>query len=99
MNEQECQRLHLSLDTIGMRARGTSVGLLQLCKELLNAGVLDHDAVIRIREAIVADIALNCPRTVQRAEYQQMVRDRLDSVLNQPTPAPARKEADATLAH
>lgn len=32
-----------------MRQRGTAVGLLQLCKELLDAGVLTQDAVVRAR--------------------------------------------------
>jgi len=82
----ECQRTQLALDSIGMRQRGTAVGLLQLCKELLDAGVLGQDAVARIREAIVADVALTCPRTVQVSEYQDIVRARLDSIL---TPAGA----------
>lgn len=92
---KECQRTHLSLDAIGMRARGTAVGLLQLCKELLDAGVLDTPAVERIREAIVADIALTCPRTVQRDDYQKMVRDRLDAIMALPHGVPAMTPVEA----
>jgi len=78
------QHIQLALESIGMRQRGTAVGLLQLCKELFDAGVLDPDAVVRIREAIVADVALNCPRTVQVSEYQDMVRERLNALLTDP---------------
>ncbi len=91
---KECQRTHLSLDMIGMRARGTAVGLLQLCKELLDAGVLERPAVERIREAIVADVTLTCPRTVQRDDYQKMVRDRLDVILALPKGMPAMTPAE-----
>jgi len=81
---KDAQHIQLALDSIGMRQRGTAVGLLQLCKELLDAGVLGADAVSRIREAIVEDVALTCPRTVQVSEYQQMVRARLNAILAAP---------------
>lgn len=81
MELDECQRMHITLDAVGMRSQGTAVGLLQLCKELLDAGVLGNDAVIRIREAIVADISLNCPRSVRREVYQDMVRQRLNGII------------------
>jgi len=88
----DSQQVQLALDSIGMRQRGTAVGLLQLCKELLDAGVLEEDAVTRIREAIVEDVALNCPRTLPVAEYQCMVRERLNSILARPKGAPIMQE-------
>ncbi len=96
---KECQRTQLALDSIGMRQRGTAVGLLQLCKELLDAGVLTQDAVVRIREAIVEDVALNCPRTQPIAEYQNMVRARLDTIMALPKGVPAMTAKDAATPH
>jgi hypothetical protein len=83
----------LSLDVIGMGASGSAVGLFQLCKELLDAGVLERPAIERIREAIVADVTLTCPRTVERDDYQQMVRERLDVILALPGAMPAMTTA------
>lgn len=96
MNIEECRRLNTSLDGLGMRARGTSVGLLQLLTELHNAGVLSEEAIVRIREAIVSDIALSCPRSVQRDDYRNMVRQRLDGILHRPSNTTAAPEPVAS---
>ncbi|GAA4766619.1 hypothetical protein GCM10023219_10020 [Stakelama sediminis] len=84
MNSGDAKRLHSSLEFIGIRTQATAAGLLQLCRELAGAGVLDAGAVSRIRDTIVNDIALDCPRSMSRDQYQAMVRERLDSLLTDP---------------
>ncbi|WNO54350.1 hypothetical protein [Stakelama saccharophila] len=81
MELPDSKKLHGSLEFIGMRTQATAAGLVQLCRELLDVGILDTDAVHRIRDAIVSDIALSCPRSMSREEYEAMVRERLDNVL------------------
>ena len=74
-------RVHADLEAIGIRASGTAVGLFQLLKELLDAGVLGGDAVQRIKEAIISDLATKRPRSQTLADYEQRVRDRMDHLL------------------
>jgi len=96
MSLKECHRTHLSLDVIGMGASGSAVGLFQLCKELLDAGVLERPAIERIREVIVADVTITCPRTVERDDYERMVRERLDVILALPKGVPAMMASQTT---
>lgn len=49
---------HRTLDFIGLRAHATAVGLIQLCEELLNAGVLSADGLDRIKDAICSELAV-----------------------------------------
>jgi hypothetical protein len=79
--QSESERMHADLDAIGMRASGTAVGLLALLKELLESGVLGRDSVERIREAIIADVAGQRPRSQTQAEFEQRVRERMDHLL------------------
>ena len=79
--KEQAIRLHECLDFIGLRAQATSVGLLQLCAELVAVGVLNDAAVERIKGAIQKDI------TVSRRggkhghdEFATTLRKRLDSV-------------------
>jgi hypothetical protein len=81
MEIKDCQRIHAALDAIGMRQSGTGVGLLALMRELLDAGVLDGAAIGRIKESIVADIGVTRPRTSTHAEFERMVRMRLDALV------------------
>lgn len=41
----QARELHRTLEYIGLRAQATTVGLIQLCTELVTAGVLGDDAV------------------------------------------------------
>lgn len=86
MEMKDCHRIHAALDSIGMRQSGTGAGLLALMRELRDAGVLDGAAIGRIKEAIVADIGVSRPRTTSHAEFEHMVRLRLDSLLPAPSP-------------
>src|SRR3546814_3882470 len=67
--QSDSDRVRADLDAIGMRASGSAVGLLQLLKELLDARVLGHDVVERIREAIIADVAGARPRSPRSEEH------------------------------
>lgn len=78
--KEQAIRLHECLDYIGLRAQATSVGLLQLCAELVAVGVLDDDAVDRIKSAIQHDIAVSRPRKHGQAEFETVLRKRLDAV-------------------
>ena len=74
------RQLHDTMDLIGLRAHATAVGLVQLCSELCRAGVLKEDALGRIKEAIVKEIALGRPRSSGREEYEAALRCRLDAL-------------------
>ncbi len=78
--KDEARRLHECLDYIGLRAQATSVGLLQLCAELVAAGVLDDSAVDRIKNAIQKDIAVSKQRKYGQVEFDTLLRKRLDAV-------------------
>lgn len=79
--QSDCERIHANLEAIGIRASGTAIGLFQLLKELRDAGVLGQDAIGRIREAIITDLAATRPRSQTLAEYQTRVRERMDTLL------------------
>jgi len=72
---------HQALALLGVRDTGTTIGLLQLCSELQHAGVLDTAAVERIKDAIVSDISLSCPRSRERAAYALDIRHRIDGLM------------------
>ena len=74
------RQLHDTMSLIGLRAHATAVGLVQLCAELCQAGVLSQDALARIKEAIVKEIALGRPRSSDRAGYEAALRCRLDAL-------------------
>jgi len=78
-NDQE--RIHANLEAIGIRASGAAVGLFQLLRELLDVGVLDGAAVNRIKEAVITDLAASRPRSQTLADYQQRVRERMDTLV------------------
>ena len=74
------RELHGTIDFIGLRAHATSVGLIQLCAELLKAGVLDGEAIERIKEAVHREISISNPRTTARGQFDQSLRERLDAI-------------------
>lgn len=75
------ERIHANLESIGIRASGAAIGLFQLLKELRDVGVLGPDAIERIKEAVITDLALSRPRSQSMADYEKRVRDRMDSLL------------------
>ena len=74
----EEQQLHDAVNFVGLRAQATAVGLVQLSLELRRAGVIEEDAVTRIKEAIARDISLSCPRSQPKREFLDNIRKRLD---------------------
>lgn len=77
-DEKKARQLHEAVSFVGLRAQATAIGFLQLTAELRRAGVLDEDAVGRIKEAIATNLALSRPRKRPREEYEAMVQRRLD---------------------
>lgn len=77
---EQARELHRTLEFIGLRAQATTVGLLQLSAELVAAGVLADEAIERIKDAIFREIAVTHPRGYNRAEFEQTLRQRLDSI-------------------
>jgi len=79
--QSDQERIHANLEAIGIRASGAAVGLFQLLRELLDVGVLDGAAVNRIKEAVITDLAASRPRSQTLADYQQRVRERMDTLV------------------
>lgn len=79
-SKPEERQIHDTMSLIGLRAHATAVGLIQLCRELCKAGVLDQAALDRIKDSIQKEIALTRPRSSSRAEYEAALRSRLDAL-------------------
>jgi hypothetical protein len=77
---EQARELHRTLEFIGLRAQATTVGLLQLSAELVQAGVLDYAAIERIKESIFREIAVTHPGGYNRAEFERTLRQRLDAI-------------------
>ena len=75
----EEKRLHDCIGFARMGPQATSVAVLQLCAELRAAGVLDEQAVTRIKEAVASEIAIS----QRHCSFQDEVKTtmgRLDSL-------------------
>ncbi len=83
MEKDKALQLHRNLEFIGLRAQATSVGLLQLCAELVQVKVIGDEAVERIKDAIHRDIVVSNPRGRDRDEFSTTLRKRLDDVFQQ----------------
>jgi len=77
---EQARELHRTLEFIGLRAQATTVGMLQLCAELVRAGTLPQDAIERIKQAIFREIAVNQPSGYNRAEFERTLKQRLDAI-------------------
>lgn len=77
---KDTRQLHDTLNFIGLRAHATAAGLLQLCSELVAAGVIEVAAVDRIKAAIHCEIMLTQGRRHDRDEFGLMLRERLDAI-------------------
>lgn len=80
----QARELHRTLDFIGLRAQATTVGLIQLCAELVRARVLGDDAIGRIKDSIHRELAVSRPRGRDRVEFEGTLRDRLDAIFPRP---------------
>ncbi|WP_067105685.1 hypothetical protein [Sphingopyxis granuli] len=78
---------HKTLDFIGLRAHATTVGLIQLCEELMNAGVLSAEGLQRIKDAIRMELTVCNVRISGQSNFDDTLRRRLDAIFPQ---APGR---------
>ena len=78
MDARDTTKLHEEIGFVGLRAQATAVGLLQLSIELQQAGILDEEAISRIKDAIAEELALSPPKTLTREQHKVSVRQRLD---------------------
>lgn len=78
MDMRAGKEVHDLISFVGLRAQATAVGLLQLSAELVRAGVLDDDAITRIKTAIGNDLELSRPTPVSKEEFERTTRRRLD---------------------
>ena len=74
----DARRLNSEVSLVGLRAQATAVGLVQLCAELLQAGVLDNAAVGRIKSAIADQIVVSYKPHRGREEFEAALHRRLD---------------------
>src|SRR3546814_18426308 len=71
---------HQTLDLIGLRAHATTVGLIQLCEELLNSGVLGVEGLDRIKDAIFTELTVGKRERVDRqSNFDETLRGRIDA--------------------
>lgn len=79
--DEPCPReRHRTLDFIGLRAHATTVGLIQLCEELLKAGVIDMPALERIKDAIRKELTVSNARIAGRDDFDATLRRRIDAI-------------------
>lgn len=82
MDTRTGKQLQDTLGFVGLRGQATAVGLLQLTTELVKVGVLDNDAVDRIKQAIFDDLALTRPASQAQTEYEATLQRRLDRLFS-----------------
>lgn len=80
MEASDTRKLRETLDLLGVRAQATAAGMVQIAIELHRAGVLDDDAVGRIKSSICGDLMLSCPASLDRSDYEGTLRRRLDAL-------------------
>ncbi|MEG3165438.1 hypothetical protein U1701_12620 [Sphingomonas sp. PB2P19] len=95
-DKADARKLHDTLGLVGLRAHATAVGFVQLCAELLKAGVIDDPAVARIKDAIAKDIIVTRTTTRAQEDFEASLRRRLDSLLPTSATASAHESAVGT---
>ena len=66
MDNRKGKEAHDLIGFVGLRAHATAVGLEQLSIELVRAGLLEEEAITRIKDAIFDDVALSRPSSLSR---------------------------------
>lgn len=94
MDHNDAKRQHDILALVGLRAHATAVGFLQLCHELVDAGVIDDAAISRIKDAIAADLSLSRPGRMTQQEFDASTRRRLDALFSGEEKVSSRKAGD-----
>jgi hypothetical protein len=80
MDERKEKKLHDIVALLGIRAHANMAGFVQLTRELARAGVLDPQAVERIKDAIVKDLSLDRPPNATKESFEDFAHRRLDAV-------------------
>lgn len=78
--DSDARERHRTLDFIGLRAHATTVGLIQLCEELLNAGILKQDGLDRIKAAIISELTVSNVRISNQKSFDETLKRRIDSI-------------------
>jgi hypothetical protein len=76
----EARELHRTLEFIGLRAQATTIGLIQVCTELVRVGVLEDDAIQRSKDSIHRELSVSHGRDRNQAEFEETLRHRLDPI-------------------
>jgi hypothetical protein len=87
---KDYEERHQHMGVLGIRAPATAAGLAQLTVELRRAGVIDGEAVERVKSAVAADLLMSRPRTAHKEEFERCVHRRLDQLFDG-----GRRPADA----
>src|SRR3546814_16045581 len=74
------RELHRTIDFLGLRAHATTVGLIQLCEELMRLGILDAPALERIKDSIRLELTLSQARISNHGIFDETLRRRLDAI-------------------
>src|SRR3546814_1598908 len=74
------RELHRTIDFLGLRAHATTVGLIQLCEELMRLGILDAPALERIKDAIRMELTLSQARISNHTIFDETLRRRPDAI-------------------
>jgi len=81
VSDTAARERHHNIDIVGLRAHATAVGLIQLCEELLNAGVLSGDGLDRIKAAICEELVVaRKARVSVTMHFHETLRQRIDAV-------------------
>lgn len=82
MDTRAGKEVHDLISFVGLRAHATAVALLRLSAELVKAGVLDEEAINRIKTSIIEDLELTRPMSVNKDEFHRTTRRRLDRLFS-----------------
>jgi hypothetical protein len=72
--------MHERIGQLPIRDRATAAGLVQLCAELRNSGLLTDDAMERVKDAIGYELTEQAPRSVTKQAFRCDVHNRLNKV-------------------
>lgn len=86
MDYIEATRINRDLQLVGFRAHASTVGLLQLIKELRASENLSEQATKRIRDAMIDDLALSRATHEKEGDFRKRLQARLDCLLDLNTP-------------
>lgn len=85
MDKTAAAQLHTSLNLAGFRAHAAVAGLLQLCRELEATGLLSHEALARIQDAIFNELIEQVPRSlIGDPDYARRLKRRLGCLSRAP---------------